>query len=128
MKRIKDFFKQLDIKLSYTSFCATVSRLGSPQLALAHYQNPVVKQKVLNKQHYTSYDKYQKIAKEHGLSINYIHYWAEQLETTKDIIAKEVTLGDYDHPFKNAYLYKSFEEKKALAIKNQPKFLRFKFR
>jgi hypothetical protein len=128
MKHIKDFFKKLEIKLSYGSFCAAVRRLGSPQLALAHYQNPVVQQKVSNKQNHQSFDKYQRLARENGLQTNYISYWANKLETTKDIIADEIRNGDFDQPYKDAYLYKTHEEKLYIAKTKQPTFLRFKFK
>lgn len=128
MKHIKEFFQKLDIQLSYSAFCATVYKLGSPQLALAHYQNPIVQQKVMNKQTHQSYDKYQRLARANGLQTNYINYWASKLETTKDIIADEIRAGDFDQPYKDAYLYKTHEEKLAIAKTKQPLFLRFNFK
>lgn len=128
MKFIKEFFNQLEIDLSYASFCSAVKKLGSPQLALEYYQQPENQERVFNKQNYNTYDYYQTIARSHGLSYNYIHDWAEQLETSKDVIANEVLAGDKDHMYRDAYQYKSAEEKIRIALSNQHKFLKIKFR
>lgn len=128
MKFTKDFFNQLEINLSYASFCSAVKKLGSPQLALEYYQQPKNQERVFNKQNYNTYDKYQKIARSNGLSTNYIYYWAEHLETSKDVIANEVLSGDKDHMYRDAYQYKSSEEKRKIALANQHKFLKIKFR
>ncbi len=128
MKRIKDFFQQLPIKLSYSSFCYAVQKLGSPQLALAHYQDPKNAQRVYNKQNYKQLDKYQKISRSKGLNANYIHYWAEQLETSKDVIAEEVLRDDFDQPFRDKYVYKSHEDKVKTSLNKQNIFLKMRLK
>ena len=131
MKLIK-FFQQLKISISYSAFCSMVKALGSPQLADGYYNNTSNIAKVLNKQQGAlpdvAYDKYQKLAKSHGLNVNYIAHWARQLETTKDIIAEEVKSGDYEHSFKDSYLYKSHDERKKISLSNQHLFFKVRLK
>lgn len=130
--KLTEFFQQLKISISYSAFSSMVKTLGSPQLACNYYNNYSNIAKVLNKQqgalHATAYDKYQRLAKSHGLNVNYIEHWAVQLETNKDIIAEEIKGGDYEHSFKDLYLYKSHNEKKKVALSNQHLFFKVRLR